>query len=167
MLLERKKSHLREFHSGSLCPLCPRLKKNCFIAVFFSLPLLLRDAINLPREFYLQIIIQYNYHMQSCPRYSRFINRVSSQHSPQLLHLHLSPPQPLWVSELALYASPHLLYCWFKRRTGVVSVKGFFSPGSCDFLFLSHVCVCVCVFIYYKTGDDFISAAQHTLYTVH
>ena len=43
--------------------------------------------------------------------------------------------------------------------------KSLSSLQLCDFL--SHVCACVCVFIYYKTSDDFISAAQHTLYTVH
>lgn len=69
------------------------------------------------------------------------------------------------VSQLARYAYTHLLYCWFKRRTSVVPVKGFSLWKSCDFLFLSHVCVYVCVFIYYKTSDDFISAAQ--AYSVH
>lgn len=62
----------------------------------------------------------------------------------------------------------NLLNCWLKKRRTAGPEKGFsLYKAFFFFLFSSNVSVNVCVFIYYKTSDDFISAANHTLYTVH
>lgn len=53
------------------------------------------------------------------------------------------------VSQLARYAFPHLLYCWFKRRSSVVPVKGFSLFGKAVTFSFSPVSVSVfvCLFI--------------------
>lgn len=64
ILLERKRSHTREFHCGALCPLCPRLKKKQSLMTVFSHCLSCSQ-----RTFYQQSIIQYKYHMQPSSSY--------------------------------------------------------------------------------------------------
>lgn len=114
------------------------------------------------------------------------INRISSQHSLQLLPQTVGPwtaPFPLFLSRSTCFAAEKIIkpkqnktYATVDKppillveeeedswtRKGFSLYKAFFF-----FLFSSNVSVNVCVFIYYKTSDDFISAANHTLYTVH
>lgn len=70
MLLERKKSHLREFPCGSPCPRVLRQELLHNYVFLHSLPCS-ENLVNLTREFYLQSIIQ-NKYVQTC--YSLFIN---------------------------------------------------------------------------------------------
>lgn len=60
------------------------------------------------------------------------------------------------VSRLA--STPHLLYCWL-RRTSAARSDGLR-------LRFSFPCLCLCVYLL-QNGADFISAAQHTMFTIN
>lgn len=128
---------------------------------FHSLPCL---EILLPYQGSFISHVSSNYPRLLC--YSHPINATPSQHGPR--HL---PSLPLPTRCFFFPRSSRFIAVLPSRiKNSSQSVGSVRLPGSLTLLVRGvqppPPCLCQCLFIYYK-ASDFISAAQHTLYTVH